>query len=162
MGSAVEAPEYRGRGCHTFWRGTARLLDNRSLQVAAINHFNADKQLRLASDGASVEFDRVTTGNFSDFALWLDDGQAGEIDIVSSIACRRFAVDDIGTDDTIVDLGGPGRRPRLFRRPDTNESWSLAHTLTIEITPGVDNPHCGRVTQEDGHQAWSSPIYVVP
>lgn len=156
-----EGAEYRGRGRETFWRGTARLLANRFVRAEAINHFNADKQLRLASDGASIEFDTVTTGNFSGFDLWLDDAQAGEIDIVSSLVCRRFALADIGFEDTVVDLGGLGRRLRLFRLPDMNETWRLAHTHTVAIKAGIDNPLYVRITQEDGHQAWSSPVYVV-
>ena len=55
-----------------------------------------------------------------------------------------------------------GRRMRLFRLPDTNEAWQLKHTHTYSLTAGVDNPLYVRVTQEDGHQAWSSPIYVIP
>jgi hypothetical protein len=63
---------------------------------------------------------------------------ADEIDIVSSLVCRRFAIADIGYDDVIVDLGGLGRPLRLFRLPDTNETWQLSHTYTFEIAPGVE------------------------
>jgi hypothetical protein len=31
----------------------------------------------------------------------------------------------------------------------------------VRLRPGGDNPLYVRLTQEDGHQAWSSPIYVV-
>jgi hypothetical protein len=31
----------------------------------------------------------------------------------------------------------------------------------VRLRTGVDNPLYVRLTQEDGHQAWSSPIYVV-
>jgi hypothetical protein len=32
----------------------------------------------------------------------------------------------------------------------------------VTLAPGRDNPLYVRVTQEDGHQAWSSPIYFIP
>ena len=157
-----EGAEYRGRGRETFWRGTAQLHANRFTRAQAINHFNADKPLRIASDGGSVDFDTVTTGNFSGFDLWLEDRDEGALDIVSNVVCRRVAIRDIGFEDLVVDLGGLGRRLRLFRLPDRSEAWRVNHTHTFEIAPGVDNPLYVRLTQEDGHQAWSSPIYVIP
>ena len=157
-----EGAEYRGRGRETFWRGTARLFGNHFTRAVPINHFNADRQLRLASDGASLGFDTVTTGNFSGFDLWLDDKDSGTLDISSNLVCRRLPIADIGFEDLTVELGGLGRRMRLFRLPDTNEAWQLKHTHTYSLTAGVDNPLYVRVTQEDGHQAWSSPIYVIP
>lgn len=156
-----EGAEYRGRGRETFWRGTARLIGNRFQRALAINHFNADKQLKLASDGASLDFDTVTTGNFSGFDLWLDDRDLGALDIASNMVCRRLDVCDIGFAETIVDLGGLGRRLRVFRLPDRCGTWQLAHVHHYDLRPSVDNPLYVRLTQEDGHQAWSSPIYVI-
>jgi hypothetical protein len=157
-----EGAEYRGRGRETFWQGTARLVENRFVRAQAINHFNADKQLKLASDGASLDFDTVTTGNFSGFDLWLEDADNGAIDIVSNIVCHRIAMRDIGFDEIVVNLGGLGRRLRVFRLPDRCATWQITHLHRYDIRPSVDNPLYVRVTQEDGHQAWSSPIYVIP
>ena len=157
-----EGAEYRGRGRETFWRGKARLLGNAFKRVQAINHFNADKLPMLAADGGSIDFDTVTTGNFSGFDLYLEDRDAGAIDIASNMMRRRFDIASIGFEDTIVDLGGLNRRLRLFRLPDENQTRQLSHTYRYALTSGVDNPLYVRLTQEDGHQAWSSPIYVVP
>lgn len=155
-----EGAEYRGRGRETFWRGTVRLMANRFTRALAINHFNADKPLRLASNGDLLEFDTVTTGNFSGFDLWLEDADAGEIDITSNQVSRRFSIADIGYDDTVVDLGGLGRRLRAFRLPNSNEAWRFSCSHVFDIKPGRDNALYVRLTQEDGHQSWSSPIYV--
>jgi hypothetical protein len=157
-----EGAEYRGRGRETFWSGTARVLANRFVRAQSINFFNADKPLKRAEDGASVDFDTVTTGNFSGFDLWLEDGQSGDLDIVTKLVSHRTSIADIGFEDQIVDLGGLGRRLRIFRLPDTNATWRIAHTHTYALDPDRDNPLYVRVTQEDGHQAWSSPIYIIP
>ncbi|HEY7548063.1 MAG TPA: DUF3604 domain-containing protein [Hyphomicrobiaceae bacterium] len=157
-----EGAEYRGRGRETFWKGTARLIGNRFTRARAINHFNADKPLKLAGDGASLDFDTVTTGNFSGFDVWLDDRDAGALDIASNMVCRRFALRDIGFEEQTVELGGLGRRMRVYRLPDENGTWQLAHTHKVELRPDADNPLYVRVTQEDGHQAWTSPVYVIP
>jgi len=53
------------------------------------------------------------------------------------------------------------RRIRLFRLPEHGSSVALKTSLDVKLTPGPDNPVYVRVTQEDGHQAWSSPIYFI-
>lgn len=157
-----EGAEYRGRGRETFWAGTARILGNRFLRARSINFFNADKPLKPAEDGASIDFDTVTTGNFSGFDLWLENGQAGELDIATKLVSHRITIGDIGFEDQVIELGGLGRRLRIFRLPDVNPTWSLTQTHTFDLDASRDNPLYVRVTQEDGHQAWSSPIYVIP
>jgi Protein of unknown function (DUF3604) len=156
-----EGAEYRGRGREVLWQGHARLVGNRFERASPINLFNADKPLRLAADGSRVEVDTVTTGNFSGFDLWLAETHAGEIDIVTDVVTRRVPIASIGLEDVIVDAGGLGRKLRLFRLPDENPTWSMRFEQPVRLRPGVDNPLYVRLTQEDGHQAWSSPIYVL-
>jgi len=156
-----EGAEYRGRGREVFWQGHARLVGNRFERAEAINLFNADKPLRLAADGSRVHVDTVTTGNFSGFDLWLADATAGAIDILTDVVTARIPIGDIGLEDMVVDAGGLGRRLRLFRLPDRNETWRMRFAQPVRLCPGGDNPLYVRLTQEDGHQAWSSPIYVI-
>ncbi|MGH6917634.1 MAG: DUF3604 domain-containing protein [Geminicoccaceae bacterium] len=155
-----EGAEYRGRGREVFWGGHARLVGNRFERARAINLFNADKPLRLAADGSGIDVDTVTTGNFCGFDLWLADAHAGEIDIVTDVVTTRIAIAEIGLEDFLVDAGGLGRRLRLFRLPDRNETWQMSFSQPVRLRSG-DNPLYVRLTQEDGHQAWSSPIYVI-
>jgi hypothetical protein len=156
-----EGAEYRGRGREVFWAGHARLVGNRFERAQAINLFNADKPLRLAADGSRVDVDTVTTGNFSGFDLWLADAHGGEIDIVTDIVTTRVPIAGIGLEDFVVDAGGLGRRLRLFRLPDENRTCRMRFEQPVRLRAG-DNPLYVRLTQEDGHQAWSSPIYVIP
>ena len=157
-----EGAEYRGRGREVFWQGHARLVGNHFEHARAINLFNADKPLRLAADGSRVDVDTVTTGNFCGFDLWLADPDAGEIDIQTEVAEARVKIADIGLDDLIIDAGGLERRLRLFRLPDANASWSMRFRQSVTLGPDRDNPLYVRLAQEDGHQAWSSPIYLIP
>jgi hypothetical protein len=156
-----EGAEYRGRGREVFWAGRARLVGNRFERAQAINLFNADKPLRLAADGSRVDVDTVTTGNFCGFDLWLVDAQAGEIDIVTDVVTARIPIAEIGLEDSLVDAGGLGRRLRLFRLPDENRTWRMRFEQPVRLRSDADNPLYVRLTQEDGHQAWSSPIYVI-
>lgn len=45
--------------------------------------------------------------------------------------------------------------------PDANSHRSIALTRSIALRPGSDNPIYVAVTLEDGHRAWSSPIYLI-
>ncbi len=157
-----EGAEDRGRGREVFWQGHASLRGNRFTRARAINFFNVDQPLRPAPDGTQVDFRSVTTGNFAGFDLWLEDPRAGELTFASAIIERTVRIAEVGLEDLVFEAGGLGRRLRLFRLPAVNPAWQMRFTRQIPLRPGVDNPLYVRLTQEDGHQAWSSPIYVIP
>jgi hypothetical protein len=48
----------------------------------------------------------------------------------------------------------------VFRLPDRNPHRHLRLERPVALRPAGDNPLYVCVTQENGHQAWSSPIYV--
>lgn len=136
-------------------------MGNAAQSVEGVNLFNADRPLMVAHDGSSVRFHTVTTGNFAGFDLRLDDAQAGELDIVSNIVNVAVPLAEIGFEDYIIDLGGLGRRIRIFRIPEEDWSTRVSGQHTVPLCEGRDNPIYVRLTQEDGHQAWTSPIYVI-
>ena len=160
--SLFEGAEDRGRGREVFWRGRVSLAGNRFTRAQAVNFFNVDRPLRTALDGRRLDFDSVTTGNFAGFDLWLEDPDAGELTFSTSIIERTVRIAEIGLEDLVFEAGGLGRRLRLFRLPEINPTWRMRFTRQVPLRPGVDNPLYVRLTQEDGHQAWSSPIYVIP
>ena len=52
------------------------------------------------------------------------------------------------------------RRLRVFRLPDDSLDRELSVTRTVRLDQAGDNPVWVCVTTEDGHQAWSSPMYL--
>ena len=77
----------------------------------------------------------------------------------------EIPVAEIGYEDRRYEAGGLGRRLSVFRLPDRNphRTVRLERRLPILDTggPGArDNAFYVRIVQEDGHVAWSSPIYV--
>ena len=74
----------------------------------------------------------------------------------------EWKIADIGAEDTVVEAGGLGRKLRAYRLPEENPHRAFAFDVDVGTEPGKDNPIYVRVTLEDGHQAWSSPIYVIP
>lgn len=156
-----EGAEYRGRGRQSTWDGKAQLSGNRIERSQAINFFNLDRQFTQL-DSTRAEWKSLTTGNHAGFDLWLADPRSGSIKVDTPLASIEIDVAEIGLTDRVVEAGGLGRRLRLLRLPDSNPHLSLSHSETVELQPDRDNPLYARVTQEDGHQAWSSPIYVIP
>jgi hypothetical protein len=69
---------------------------------------------------------------------------------------------EIGIQDRVIEAGGLARRIRVFRLPDRLSPDAMRASLQVTLQPGRDNPIYARITQEDGHQAWSSPIYFIP
>ncbi len=154
-----EGSEYRGRGRQTLWDGMATLSDNRFERAAAINHYNLDKIFERSGD-QGLRWTALTTGGFGGFDAWLADPAAGSLRIETPLVTCDIPIADIGSEDQVFDAGGIGRRIRVFRMPDENPHTRLKLSRDIALKPGVDNALYVRVTQEDGHLIWSSPIYI--
>ncbi len=153
--------EYRGRGREVTWRGTAKVTGNRIEKAVAVNFLNPDRPLKFSGDGI-VSWQSVTTGNMAGFDLMLETARAGRLTIETNIAsldCDLSALDD---GEILVEAGGLGRRLRAYRLPELSKARAMrvAHCITGR-RPAGDLPVYARVTQEDGHQAWSSPIYLI-
>ena len=64
-------------------------------------------------------------------------------------------------EDLVFDAGGIQRRIRVFRLPDDNAHVEARLSRRIALRNTSDNALYIRITQEDGHLIWSSPIYVI-
>jgi len=156
-----EGAEYRGRGRMCTWDGRLEIADNRIAAFEPINFFHLEKTLRRTQDNA-LEWESVTTGNFAGADITLDGGSRGRLTVTTRHVNATIDIADIGYGDTVFAAGGLARQLRVFRLPDVNAHRSFAFERDVEIDPSGDNPVYVRVTLENGHQAWSSPIYFIP
>ena len=154
-----EGAEYRGRGRMTTWDGTLRVSGNDIESFTPINFWHLDKKLERRGDD-TLAWESVTTGNFAGADMLLRDAASGRIDIDTPHAKGSFAIAELGLEDTVIEAGGLARRVRLFRLPDRNPSRSMSIEREVDVAPSGDSPIYVRVTLENGHQAWSSPIYL--
>ena len=155
-----EGSEYRGRGRETIWDGQATLQGNQFIRVSPINRYNLDKKFDVV-DESNLHWTALTTGGFGGFDAWLDSKDTGVLKIRSALINEDIAIAEIGLDDLIFENGGIERRIRIFRLPDENAHTRCDLTREIELNRNADNPLYVRVTQEDGHYLWSSPIYLI-
>ena len=73
---------------------------------------------------------------------------------------QELNIQDIGRDELVFENGGIERRIRVFRLPDINSHCAIKLERKIKLLEHRDNALYVRVTFEDGHYAWSSPIYL--
>jgi hypothetical protein len=155
-----EGAEYRGRGRETRWDGSAVIENNRAEEIRRINFWNPEKPLAL-ENGNIIAWQSLTTGGYNGFDMVLHHPARGTVRVETPLIRFEIEIDRIGMNDTVMEAGGLGRRMRIFRLPDVLTQNAVVFDRDIALAPGRDNPLYAKVIQEDGHAAWSSPIYVV-
>ena len=154
-----EGSEYRGRGRETIWDGFAQLTGNEFESLTPINRYNLDKKFEQTENGR-VEWTALTTGGFGGFDAVLKSPYAGDLEINTDLVQETKSIEDIGRDELIFANGGIDRRIRVFRLPDVNPHHQESLKRRIQLVNHRDNALYVRITHEDGHFTWSSPIYI--
>jgi hypothetical protein len=155
-----EGAEYRGRGRQTIWDGTATVHGNKIVEIRPINFWNPDK--RIERDGDRLEWEALTTGNSGGFDLLLDEPGAGRIELRTPHAALDLAIAEIGPEPTCREAGGLGRRLGIVRLPEQLTDCRADIARRLPLAKEGDSAFYVAVVQEDGYQAWSSPIYLIP
>jgi hypothetical protein len=156
-----QGAEYRGRGRETNWRGQLTLTGNRIARFAAVNFLNPERQVREIKPGTALAWTSVTTGNLAGIDLWLDDPRSGVLDLETNIVSGRVDLAALSGDTIAFEGGGLGRKLSVHRLPEADWSNRVVCEHTVQRSGATDLPIYVRVTQADGHQAWSSPIYLI-
>ncbi|HEY7246065.1 MAG TPA: DUF3604 domain-containing protein [Xanthobacteraceae bacterium] len=156
-----QGAEYRGRGRETLWQGKLTVAGNRFVRFEPVNFLNPERRVREAAPSLVLEIDSVTTGNLAGIDLWMQEERCGMLRIETSIVAGEV---DLGalTEQTVdFEGGGLNRRIGIYRLPERDWSRHLKFDHRVSFAGGSDVPVFVRVTQCDGHQAWSSPIYLI-
>ncbi len=154
-----QGAEYRGRARAVLWDGTATITGNNIERAQQFNNWNKDRGLTLKSKN-NLAWSAVTTGNFGGFDLWIENKTAGSLVLETNHVKAEIDIVDIGFDPREFSAGGLGKAIKIYRLPDEMTTRHVQHTQTVDISPQEDTRLFVCITQEDGHQAWSSPIYL--
>jgi hypothetical protein len=156
-----QGAEYRGRGRETLWQGKLALSGNRIARFAAVNFLNPERKVLEAAPGAALAWTSVTTGNIAGIDLWLDEANRGTLAIETSVVSGEVDLAMLTDNVVAFDGGGLGRKLSVYRLPEAE--WSRRVALEHDVTHQgeADLPVYLRVTQSDGNQAWTSPIYLI-
>jgi hypothetical protein len=156
-----QGAEYRGRGRETRWQGELTLAGNRIDRHGAVNFLNPELGVRELAAGASLGWISVTTGNMAGIDLWLDQADKGTLSVETNIVSGTVDLAALGAEAVTFEGGGLGRRLSIYRLPEADWGRRVSLEHTVAFHGGADLPVYVRVTQADGHQAWSSPIYLI-
>ncbi len=151
--------EVRGRDRMTRWDGGLRVDENAITGVEPINFWNANQPLEW--DGYhQLSWKSVTTGGLAGVIITLENAEEGALSIDTIQGKISCDISSLGLDPVVWDCGGLRKEISLVRLPDQQPSSEFAFRLPLTELHAGDNPIYIHVTQEDGHMAWSSPVYV--
>ncbi len=151
--------EVRGRARLVRWDGGLTLLGNTLVSAAPIQFWHADRPLERVGETA-LAWRSVTTGGLAGVMLTLAEPGAGTLRIETLQGDVECEIASLGHEPQTWAYGGLRKQiaiSRLSTAPTREARFSLRLTA---LSPG-DNPIYIKLVQEDGHMAWSSPIYVV-
>ena len=151
--------EYRGRGRNTLWRGVIDVDGASIVTSTPINRWNPERLFEQRGS-SQLAFESVTTGNFAGVDLQLSTN-AGTVTIRTNHGDMTVNLADLSTEPHILDCGGLERQLTASRLPDDDLPSTLSFERSVPLRPQGDSPIWVCVTTEDGHKAWSSPIYFV-
>lgn len=150
---------FRGRGRQVNWDGSLRVSGNRVQRISAFNFFNPERQPELRLDG-SVRWQSLTTGGSAGIDCWLGQN-SGCLEVSTTPVSSRVNLAELDTREKVLPAGGLDLELSFCRLPEKLTEHALNVTVRVPLRPERDNPLYVRVVQEDGHIAWSSPIYLV-
>lgn len=150
----------RGRDRIAVWDGHLSLSAGKILDAAPYAFVNPDKGVAQASD-TEVRWTSVTTGGDNGVDLTLDAPASAKIAFHSPIKDAEFALAGLKDDKPVrVAAGGIDLEIRARRLPAGGQQDVLEFEKKLSAPASPWSAYWIRVTQEDGAQAWTSPVYL--
>ncbi|MBN1400651.1 MAG: DUF3604 domain-containing protein [Anaerolineae bacterium] len=151
--------EVRGRARQVSWDGGLTIEGNRIVEVEPINFWNPLRPVSC-TDAQGLTWRSITTGGLAGVILTLEEAQAGTLTIRTAQGAVTCSIEALGPAPMEWAFGGLAKQIAIQRLPDVNPWREYALSLALTQWHTGDNPIYLRIAQEDGHLAWTSPIYV--
>ena len=155
-----QGSQVRGRGRQTNWDGGLEIAGNRITALQPINFHNPEKSCQLVNEN-HVSWKSTTTGGVSGVLLDLAKANTGTLRVQTSQQDFELPIAELGLTARSYQPEGLDKRISAYRLPAADGSADLQfhyQPRPADLRDG-DNPLYVCVVQEDGHMAWSSPIY---
>lgn len=157
-----QGAEVRGRGRQVCWDGGLQITGNRIVDFQPINFHNPEQPCEQTGVD-ELEWKSLTTGGVAGVIVTLAEPGKGRLSVTTPEKSFKASIKQLAADGVAFDLGGVGKRISAYRLPTVPASRSLEFDYQpkwSDLKHG-DNPIYIHVVLEDGHMAWTSPIYLV-
>ncbi|MCA9113956.1 MAG: DUF3604 domain-containing protein [Planctomycetaceae bacterium] len=157
-----QGAQVRGRGRAVSWDGGLKLKGNRIGGFTPVNFHNPEQPCRQTGAG-ELSWQSITTGGVAGVIVDLARGTAGTLEVETPLKRFRVETGKLSLTGRRYELGGVGLAISAYRLPASGGPREMEFRFQprLEDMHQGDNPLMVHVVQEDGHMAWSSPIYAV-
>ena len=153
--------EVKGRDRIVSWDGGLKLRGNKIRKVASVNFWNPQRPLRQIGK-TGLSWNSITSGGLSGAVIELERPATGTLEIDTLQKKCRCDLKTLGLKPRIYRAGGLRKQIEVCRLPKKEKAArEFEFELPLSKLREGDNPVYIRVLQEDGHMAWSSPIYLM-
>jgi hypothetical protein len=152
--------EVRGRDRMANWDGNLQVAGNAITAVTPINFWNNNQPLKKKGRH-QLSWKSVTTGGCAGVIITLEKPNTGRLSVDTvqrKVACQ---ISSLGLEPKVWDCGGLQKEIRIVRLTDQRPNCEYSFCLPLTDLRADENPIYIRMTQEDGHMAWSSPLYAI-
>jgi hypothetical protein len=143
----------------TSWDGNLKITGNRILKIVPVNFWNPDSLPKL-SKHTQIQWDSITTGGICGLILTLEKEKKGRIAVDTVQKSVQCSIDSLRETPHVWKCGGVEKRIEMYRIPDARKDMEYSFSIPLKNLNKGDNPVYIRVVQEDGHLAWTSPLYI--
>ena len=151
---------YRGRGRLVNWDCKAIFLTGKIKKFKCFNFWNPNRQPNKVNEN-TLEWKTVTTGGSSGIDFWITkDALDGELIIKNNFEDIKINLREINYKPKIYKFGGMDIRMSIQSLPEKLDKTVISKKFNIKLKKANDYRFYLKAVQEDGHQAWSSPIYI--
>ncbi|MFC2062752.1 DUF3604 domain-containing protein [Chloroflexota bacterium] len=152
--------EHRGRERYVRWDGRLIANNNRILDATGINFWNENQPLRMIGSD-QLEWESVTTGGIAGIIIRLEKRNQGSFKLETYQGNIEIDDQDIEIEPKRWNYGEIKKRIEIFRLPNRLETFEYSFDFPLTSLHAGDNPVYIKIIQEDGHMAWTSPIYLM-
>ncbi len=151
---------YRGRGRLVNWDCKASFKTAKIIKYKCFNFWNPNRQPKKLNPN-TLEWKTVTTGGNSGIDFWIaKDTFKNNLTIENNFKNININISSIDYKPRVYKFGGMDIRMHVQKLPKKLRQTSFEKEFNINLNKSNDHRFYIKVIQEDGHQAWSSPIYI--